>query len=68
MSSSSSPIELMILCIKPQDSHVHHAASHVYVIKKKTKKKHKLFFTLSFKLVKVQDCCMLKFREILGYI
>ena len=55
MSSSSSPIELIILSVKPQDSHVqdqarhyicpseglfaylyvHHAASHVYVIKKK---------------------------------
>ena len=64
MSSSSSPIELTILSVKPQDSHVHHAASHVYV----EKKKKKTFFTLSFNLVKVQDCCMLKFKEILGYI
>ena len=64
MSSSSSPIELIILSIKPQDSHVHHAASHVYVVEKKKKK----IFTLSFNLVKVQDCCMLKFKEILGYI
>ena len=52
MSSNSSPIELTILSVKPQDSHVqemlgivhskylhvHHAASHVYV-KKKLKKK-----------------------------
>ena len=69
MSSSSSPIELTILSVKPQDSHVHHAASHVYVKKKekKEKKKSKLF-TLSFNLVKVQDCCMFKFIEILGYI
>ena len=42
MSSSSSPIELTILSVKPQDSHVHHAASHVYVVKKK-----KTFFTLT---------------------
>ena len=70
MSSSSSPIELTILSVKPQDSHVHHAASHVYaVVKKKKKKKKKfLFFILSFNLVKVQDCWMLKFKEILGYI
>ena len=34
MSSSSSPIELTILSIKLQGSHVHHAASHVYVEKK----------------------------------
>ena len=26
------------------------------------------FFTLSFNLVKVQDCCLLKFKDILGYI
>ena len=39
MSSSSSPIELTILSVKPQDSHVHHAASHVYVLEKKTKEK-----------------------------
>ena len=32
MSSSSSPIELTILSVKPQDSHVHHAASHVYAV------------------------------------
>ena len=38
MSSSSSPIELTILSVKPQDSHVHHAASHVYVLEKKKKK------------------------------
>ena len=46
MSSSSSPIELAILSVKPQDSHVQHAASHVYavVIKKKKKKKKKKFF------------------------
>ena len=70
MSSSSSPIELTILSVKPQDSHVHHAASHVYaVVKKKKKKKKKFsFFILSFNLVKVQDCWMLKFKEILGYI
>ena len=54
MSSSSSPIELAILIVKPQDSHVQHAASHVYavVIKKKNKKKKKkkkiLFFYLKF--------------------
>ena len=64
MSSSSSPIELAILSVKPQDSHVQHAASHVYaVVKKKI-----LFFILSFNLVKVQDCWMLKFKEILWYI
>ena len=34
MSSSSSPIEQTILSVKLQDSHVHHAASHVYVEKK----------------------------------
>ena len=68
MSSSSSPIELTILSVKPQDSHVHHAASHVYVVKKIKIKIKKTFFTLSFNLVKVQDCCMLKFKEILGYI
>ena len=69
MSSSSSPIELTILSVKPQDSHVHHAASHVYaVVKKKKKKKKNFFFILSFNLVKVQDCWMLKFKEILGYI
>ena len=66
MSSSSSPTELTILSVKPQDSHVHHAASHVYVKKKKKKKKN--LFTLSFNLVKVQDCCIFKFKEILGYI
>ena len=33
MSSSSSPIELAILSVKPQDSHVQHAASHVYAVK-----------------------------------
>ena len=48
MSSSSSPIELTILSVKPQDSHVHHAASHVYVLEKKNtkkmKKKKKIFF------------------------
>ena len=66
MSSSSSPIELTILSVKPQDLHVHHSASHVYVEKKKEKKK--AFFTLSFNLVKVQDCCMFRFKEILGYI
>ena len=48
MSSSSSPIELTILSVKPQDSHVHHAASHVYVLEKtkkeKWKKKKNLFF------------------------
>ena len=70
MSSSSSPIELTILSVKPQDSHVHHAASHVYAVvkKKKKKKKNSLLFILSFNLVKVQDCWMLKFKEILGYI
>ena len=74
MSSSSSPIELTILSVKPQDSHVHHAASHVYVLEKKKKKKRKMkrktffFFTLSFNLVKVQDCCLSKFKDILGYI
>ena len=76
MSSSSSPIELTILSVKPQDSHVHHAASHVYVLEKKKQKKNKrkmkkpsfFFFTLSFNLVKVQDCCLLKFKDILGYI
>ena len=39
MSSSSSPIELTILSVKQQDSHVHHAASHVYAVVKKKKKK-----------------------------
>ena len=76
MSSSSSPIELAILGVKPQDSHVQHAASHVYaVVKKKKKKKKKkiykkkfTFFILSFNLVKVQDCWMLKFKEILWFI
>ena len=71
MSSSSSPIELTNLSVKPQDSHVHHAASHVYAVvkkKKKKKKKNFSFFILSFNLVKVQDCWMLKFKEILGYI
>ena len=34
MSSSSSPIELTILSVKLQGSHVHHAASHVYAGKK----------------------------------
>ena len=68
MSSSSSPIELAILSVKPQDSHVQHAASHVYavVIKKKKKKKKKkilFFFILSFNLVKVQDCWMLKIQR-----
>ena len=54
MSSSSSPIELAILSVKPQDSHVQHAASHVYavvIIKKKKKKKKKkihFFFYLKF--------------------
>ena len=52
MSSSSSPIELTILSVKPQDSHVHHAASHVYAVvkkkKKKKKKKNFLFFYLKF--------------------
>ena len=76
MSSSSSPIELAILSVKPQDSHVQHAASHVYAVvkkknkikKKKKKKKNSFFFILSFNLVKVQDCWMLKFKEILWYI
>ena len=74
MSSSSSPIELTILSVKPQDSHVHHAASHVYVLEKKKKKKKKneknffFFFASSFNLVKVQDCCLLKFKDIFGYI
>ena len=36
--------------------------------KKKTKQKKNAFFTLSFNLVKVQDCCMFRFKEILGYI
>ena len=67
MSSSSSPIELTILSVKPQDSHVQHAASHVYAVVRKKKKK-KFFFILSFNLVKVQDCWMLKFKEILWYI
>ena len=50
MSRGSSPIELTILSVKPQDSHVHHAASHVYVVKKqkqkknKKKKKHRPFY------------------------
>ena len=35
MSSSSSPIELTILSVELQGSHVHHAASHVYMKKKK---------------------------------
>ena len=35
MSSSSYPIELTILSVKLQGSHVHHAASHVYVKQKK---------------------------------
>ena len=55
MSSSSSPIELTILSVKPQDSHVHHAASHVYVLEKKKKKRKKMkktffffFFNLKF--------------------
>ena len=55
MSSSSSPIELTILSVKPQDSHVHHAASQVYAVVKKKKKKKKhtkkkkfLFSILSF--------------------
>ena len=39
MSSSSSPIELAILSVKPQDSHVQHAASQVYAVVKKKKKK-----------------------------
>ena len=56
MSSSSSPIELTILSVKPRDSHVHHAASHVYAVVKKKKKKKFSFFILSFNLVKVQDC------------
>ena len=50
MSSSSSPIELAILSVKPQDSHVQHAASHVYaviIIKKKKKKKKKKIIFLS---------------------
>ena len=69
MSSSSSPIELTILSVKPQDSHVHHAASHAYVLEKKKKEKtFFFFFTLSFNLVKVQDCCLLKFKDILGFI
>ena len=71
MSSSSSPIELAILTVKPQDSHVQHAASHVYAVvitKKKKKKKNLFFLILSFNLVKVQDCWMLKFKEILWYI
>ena len=67
MSSSSSPIELAILSVKPQDSHVQHAASHVYAVVIK-KKKFSFFFILSFNLVKVQDCWMLKFKEILWYI
>ena len=41
MSSSSSPIELSILSIKLQGSHVHHAASHVYVKTKQKKTKQK---------------------------
>ena len=32
------------------------------------KKKEEAFFTLSFNLVKVQDCYMFRFKEILGYI
>ena len=44
MSSSSSPIELTILSVKPQDSHVHHAASHVYVLENNKKKQKKNFF------------------------
>ena len=44
MSSSSSPIELTILSVKQQDLHVHHAASHVYVLEKKKKKNEKNFF------------------------
>ena len=76
MSSSSSPIEQTILSVKLQDSHVRHAASHVYAVVKKKKKKKKIyiylfiyfFLILSFNLVKVHDCRMLKFKEILGYI
>ena len=30
--ASSSPIELAILSVKPQDSHIQHAASHVYAV------------------------------------
>ena len=41
MSRSSSPIELTILSVKLQDSHVHHAASHMYAVVKKKKKKKK---------------------------
>ena len=49
MSSSSSPIELTILSVKLQDSHVHHAASHVYAVVKKFKiKKKKKFIYLFF--------------------
>ena len=55
MSSSSSPIELTILSVKLQGLHIHHAASHVYVEKKKKEKKSAVLpFPLSFNLVKVQ--------------
>ena len=60
MSSSSSPIELTILRVEPQDSYVqdhlyvHNAASHVYVEKKK-KRGGGLSFPVSFNLIKVQD-------------
>ena len=67
MSSSSSPIELTILSVKPQDSHVQEklgiAHSHTFTsimllpmctcTKKKEKKGPS--FTLSFNFVKVQD-------------
>ena len=39
MSSSSSPIELTILSVKLQGSHVHHATSHVVRGEKKEKKR-----------------------------
>ena len=54
MSSSSSLIELTILSVKLQGSQVHHAASHVYVKRKKQQKNALLPYYLSFNLVKVQ--------------
>ena len=68
MSSSSSPIELTILSVKPQDSHVQEKLGIVYshtftsimllpmcMCTKKKKEKKGPLFTLSFNLVKVQD-------------
>ena len=62
MSSSSSPIELTILSVKPQDSHVQEKLGIAHSIISRpsccfpyVREKKGPSFTLSFNLVKVQD-------------